>query len=58
MKVSFEKQSGLSSVLVDCMRRSGKVNEHCFVWTRKYLSWYHVNDVIALVSCNGIPGQK
>ncbi|WAR14871.1 hypothetical protein MAR_004976 [Mya arenaria] len=58
--VGIVKETNLSSVLVDCMRRNGKKDKNSFCWPIKIrdTNWYQLTDVIAIVECSDIPGQR
>ncbi|WAR01808.1 hypothetical protein MAR_008366 [Mya arenaria] len=58
--VGIVKETNLSSVLVDCMRRNGKKDKNSFCWPIKIrdTNWYRLTDVIAIVECSDIPGQR
>lgn len=58
--VGLVTEASLSSLLVDCMRRNGKLHENSFSWPRKLKdkSWYQLSSIIAIVQCIGIPGHK
>ncbi|MCG8033323.1 MAG: hypothetical protein JAZ03_14245, partial [Candidatus Thiodiazotropha taylori] len=58
--VGLVAEARLSSVLVDCMHRNGKIQENSFSWPRKLKdkSWYQLSSIIAIVKCLGIPGRK
>ncbi|WAR14789.1 hypothetical protein MAR_004894 [Mya arenaria] len=58
--VGIVKETNLSSVLVDCMRRNGKKDKNSFCWPIKIrdTNWYRLTDVIAIVECSNIHGQR
>ncbi|WAR05476.1 hypothetical protein MAR_020845 [Mya arenaria] len=58
--VGIVEETNLSSVLVDCLRRNCKKDKNSFCWPIKIrdTNWYQLTDVIAIVECSDIPGQR